>query len=104
MYTASPCLLPLCLQGVARDDGYVLTDPCIHCKDDRFGTTNFGEVGIKRFFRTHQCNQVILDTMGYHVSKINSQLQRCSTARGSNTRFSVGGPTKVKACKSLMFT
>lgn len=45
-------------QGVARDDGYVLTDPCIHCKDDKFGTTNFGEAGMRSFFKTHRCNQV----------------------------------------------
>ena len=46
-------------QGVQRETEYVLTDPCIHCKDNRFGTTNFGEEGMKYFFKTHRCNQVI---------------------------------------------
>ena len=35
---------------------------------------------------------------------INSQLLRCSTARGSNTRLFLVGLTKVKACKSFLFT
>ena len=33
-----------------------------------------------------------------------SQLSRCSTARGSSTGLSQVGPTKVKACKSFLFT
>ena len=33
-----------------------------------------------------------------------SQLSRLSTAKGLNTRFSHVGPTKVKACKSFVFT
>ena len=32
---------------------------------------------------------------------MNSQLLRCSTARGSSTGLSLVGPTKVKACKSF---
>ena len=35
---------------------------------------------------------------------INSQLLRCSTARGSSMRFSLVGPTIVQAYKSFMFT
>ena len=35
---------------------------------------------------------------------IYSLLLRCSTARGSSFGLSVGGPTKVKACKSFLFT
>ena len=37
-------------------------------------------------------------------SDIYSQLWRCSTARGSNSWLSLGGPTKVKAKKSFLFT
>ena len=33
-----------------------------------------------------------------------SQLSRCSKARGSSSGFSLGGSTKVKACKSFLFT
>ena len=35
---------------------------------------------------------------------MNSRLSRCSTARGSDSRFSLGGPTKVKASKAFLFT
>lgn len=51
------------LQGVERPTDYVLTDPCINCKEPRFGSTNMGEVGIEEFFRTHKCNHVCA-TMG----------------------------------------
>ena len=37
---------------------YVLTDPAIHCKDPRFGTTNLGQVGMESFFEAHECNMV----------------------------------------------
>ena len=35
---------------------------------------------------------------------MNSWLSRCSTARGSSSGLSLGGPTKVKASKSFLFT
>ena len=35
---------------------------------------------------------------------INFWLSRCCAARGSSTRFSLVGPTKVKACESFLFT
>ncbi|CAM4849858.1 unnamed protein product [Rotaria magnacalcarata] len=47
------------LQGIiAGNDGkYLLTDPCIHSIDLlRFGRTNLGKPGMKRFFQTHICN------------------------------------------------
>ena len=31
-------------------------------------------------------------------------MSRCSTARGSGSGLSMGGPTKVKAFKSFLFT
>ena len=34
---------------------------------------------------------------------IHNQLSRCSTARGSSSRLSLGDPTKVKAVKSFIF-
>ena len=37
------------------------------------------------------------------LSVMNSQLSRCSTARGSSTGLSLVGPTKVKARKSFIF-
>ena len=38
------------------------------------------------------------------VRNKHSQLSKCSTARGSGSGLSVGGPTKVKAHKSFLFT
>ncbi len=47
-------LLIVDLQGVAG----VLTDPQIHCLDEkRFGSGNLGYEGILKFFYTHRCNQ-----------------------------------------------
>ena len=39
----------------------------------------------------------------YTLVYTNSQLLRCSTAKGSSTKLSLVGPTKVKACKSFLF-
>ncbi|CAF1091974.1 unnamed protein product [Adineta steineri] len=47
------------LQGIDIGDHqtYLLTDPCIHATDlKRFGRTNLGKAGMKRFFQTHVCN------------------------------------------------
>ena len=60
-YEKSGGYLLICdLQGVQEDhDKYVLTDPAMHCTDLlRFGSTNLGPDGMKRFFRSHQCNDV----------------------------------------------
>ena len=49
------------LQGILTDKGIVLTDPCIHSRDEdliRYGRTNLGEVGVILFFATHKCNKV----------------------------------------------
>jgi len=46
------------LQGIERGDEFGLTDPCINCKEPRFGSTNMGQVGIDQFFRTHSCNRI----------------------------------------------
>ncbi|UJR38569.1 hypothetical protein I4U23_031235 [Adineta vaga] len=49
------------LQGIDIGDNqtYLLTDPCIHSTDlMRFGRTNLGKPGIKRFFQTHMCNAI----------------------------------------------
>jgi hypothetical protein len=48
------------LQGMfQRGNEYILTDPAICCVDNkRFSRTNMGINGMKKFFETHQCNQV----------------------------------------------
>ena len=35
---------------------------------------------------------------------MNSLFSKCSTARESSTELSLVGPTKVKACKSFLFS
>ena len=42
--------------------------------------------------------------MSGQIARIYSWLSRCSTARGSGSRLSCGGPTKVKAHKTFLFT
>ena len=37
-------------------------------------------------------------------TEIHIRLSRCFTAKGSSTGLSLVGPTKVKACKSFLFT
>ncbi len=52
-------LMVVDLQGIQHGTNqYVLTDPAIHCKDPRFGTTNLGRVGMETFFEVHECNRV----------------------------------------------
>ena len=47
------------LQGVKTDKGTFLTDPAIHSEEYwRYGKTNLGPKGIRRFFKTHQCNVI----------------------------------------------
>lgn len=43
------------LQGVEQQNNYILTDPSIHCKAPKYGTTNLGEFGMRQFFKTHKC-------------------------------------------------
>jgi len=48
-------------QGVYDNRGkiFTLSDPAVHCKDvTRFGGTNLGKDGFKRFFKTHICNDI----------------------------------------------
>jgi len=51
-------LMVVDLQGVRHEAAYVLTDPSIHCEEQRFGSTNFGEAGFKTFFANHICGEV----------------------------------------------
>jgi len=47
------------IQGMKSHDGFLLTDPSIHCADlDKYGEGNFGDKGFEEFFKTHQCNQI----------------------------------------------
>jgi len=51
-------LMVVDLQGVEREEEFGLTDPCILCIKPYFGRTNLGKVGIKEFFRLHNCNSI----------------------------------------------
>ena len=51
-------LMVVDLQGVDRDDKYILTDPSIHCKEPRFGLANLGNYGMEQFFKLHRCGIV----------------------------------------------
>ena len=46
------------LQGVDKDDKYILTYPSIYCEEPRFGKTNFGNCGMEQFFKSHRCGSV----------------------------------------------
>lgn len=43
----------------AQANSFCLTDPAIHCLDVlRYNSTNLAEVGMDRFFETHECNAI----------------------------------------------
>lgn len=47
------------LQGVQRGNEYLITDPCIHSKEDQsHGPTDQGVVGMENFFSGHKCNSL----------------------------------------------
>ena len=46
------------LQGISKEDSYILTDPSINCKEPKFGRTNLGDFGMHMFFKTHSCGSV----------------------------------------------
>lgn len=56
-------LLVIDLQGIVRDTKIIISDPAVHCHKNltRFGKTNFGEIGINKFFETHTCNEICKD-------------------------------------------
>ncbi len=49
------------IQGVKSGSKLILTDPAIHCKNVlKFGNTNLGVRGIKKFFELHTCNEICI--------------------------------------------
>jgi hypothetical protein len=53
-------LLIVDLQGVFKDDQFYLTDPALHCNEEKFidSSTNFSLVGLTGFMDFHECNHV----------------------------------------------
>ena len=45
------------LQGV-YGNCYVLADPAIHSLEQKYGITDFGKLGIHKFFETHKCTEI----------------------------------------------
>ena len=55
------CLIVVDIQGTVNKNGDLeITDPAIHTEfyEKRFGPTNLGKLGIVKFFRTHECNDI----------------------------------------------
>ena len=48
------------LQGIETGRGVQLIDPAIHCRamPKKYGDTDLGYLGIRRFFNTHECGAV----------------------------------------------
>lgn len=46
------------LQGVYINSKYSITDPAIHSLEQKFGITDFGKLGIRKFFETHKCTEI----------------------------------------------
>jgi hypothetical protein len=46
------------LQGVKKNDRYILTDPAICSLTETFGATDLGEDGIRSFFASHKCTSL----------------------------------------------
>ena len=65
-------LMVVDLQGVEQEKEYTLTDPSIHCKKPKYGSTNCGEVGMQQFLQTHKCDNVCctLELDKIHIKKI----------------------------------
>ncbi len=52
-------LMVVDLQGIQVPEGYLLTDPAVHCQNTKkFGGSNCGKKGFDGFWATHRCNQV----------------------------------------------
>jgi hypothetical protein len=56
------------LQGIKKDDEYILTDPVICSVQEAFGVTDCGEDGIRSFFANHQCTELCKSTWKKHSS------------------------------------
>jgi hypothetical protein len=56
------------LQGVKKDNAYILTDPVICSLNRSFGITDLGEDGIRSFFANHDCTGLCRSTWRKHGS------------------------------------
>jgi hypothetical protein len=56
------------LQGVKREDEYILTDPVICSVQQTFGVTDVGEEGIRSFFANHECTELCKSIWKRHGS------------------------------------
>jgi hypothetical protein len=76
------------LQGVRGSKITVLTDPAIHSVDRSFGSTDFGILGMKWFFETHECNDVCKQLgIDKTVPNLSSIPNPWKVENNMNTRF-----------------
>ena len=87
-------MLVVDLQGITIDDNqtYLLTDPCVHSTNlKRFGRTNLGKQGMKRFFQTHICNVICFALQlkrNEHQPEVNAtKYDRYFTTKSNRTMF-----------------
>mmetsp|Transcript_29420 Transcript_29420/g.62625 ORF Transcript_29420/g.62625 Transcript_29420/m.62625 type:complete len:389 (+) Transcript_29420:80-1246(+) len=67
------------LQGVAKDDHYILTDPVVLSKDKEFGTTDGGVPAMEQFFAHHRCGPYCRP----HWKRIRNPVQRYAVRSGT---------------------
>jgi hypothetical protein len=85
------------LQGIDIGDNqtYLLTDPCIHSTDlMRFGRTNLGTPGIKRFFQTHLCNVIC------HALKLQEKEHQTETTSSKYDSYFVDKQNRTKTAEA----
>lgn len=56
------------LQGVKKNNEYILTDPVICSLSQSYGMTDLGEAGIRSFFANHDCTILCKSTWRKHSS------------------------------------
>lgn len=79
-YHVSGGNLLLCdLQGVKKDDQYILTDPVICSLGHTYGITDLGERGIRSFFAYHRCTNLCDSSWLKHPHPVKYDESGCGT-------------------------
>lgn len=61
---------------------YLLTDPAVISRDQRFGITDLGRIGMSNWFGQHECNS-LCRTLGLHNRRPADSRKRLTCKRGS---------------------
>ena len=88
------------MQGVRRDDRYILTDPVICSTGQIYGATDLGEVGMAHFFSTHSCTSFCshLPKPGRFNDILQGQL---NVRQHSHTSYSHEDSLELPYCQKL---